>query len=176
MNNRRIQPKLEPLEWRHAHDLQRVANDPTMFEWSNMPQIYFSNGAQSLIQRSLHLASKKGSHILALYAEEDLSGVFSIQRDSAKADHGKLLFWIESSCWRSGEAIAYLADVVSFAMMDLGLSQLFTHCLERNTLCTRALEEVGFQRIGRQRSCGLDSHDDDTELRFVVQAIDEDEG
>lgn len=170
MNNRRIQPKLEPLEWRHAHDLQRVLNDPTMNEWSNMPHAYFSNGAQSLIQRSLHQASKAGSHMLALYVEEDLSGVFSIQRDSVDATQANLLFWVESSCWRTGQAIAYLDDVVSFAMTDLGLSQLFTTCLERNTLCTRALEGVGFQRFGRQRSCSIESSDDDTELRLVVQA------
>ena len=169
MNNRRIQPKLEPLEWRHAHDLQRAVNDPTMNEWSNMPHAYFSNGAQSLIQRSLHQASKAGSHMLALYVEEDLSGVFSIQRDSVDATQAKLLFWVESSCWRSGKAIAYLANVVSFAMTDLGLSHLFTTCLERNTLCTRALEDVGFQRFGRQRSCSMDNNDDDTELRLVVQ-------
>ena len=124
MNNRRIQPKLEPLEWRHAHDLQRVVNDPTMEEWSNMPHVYFSNGAQSLIQRSLHQASKAGSHMLALYIEDDLSGVFSIQRDSVDASQGNLLFWIESSCWRNGKAIAYLTDVVAFAIADLGLTPL----------------------------------------------------
>ena len=33
----------------------------------------------------------------------------------------------------------------------MALSQLFTHCLERNTLCRRTLEQVGFQRVGRQR-------------------------
>jgi len=75
MNDRNSKPKLEPLEWRHAHDLQRVVNDPTMTEWSNMPHVYFSNGAQSLIQRSLHQARNEGNHMLALYIEDDLSGV-----------------------------------------------------------------------------------------------------
>ena len=171
MNNRYLPSTLEPLEWRHAHDLQRVVNDPAMYEWSNMPHAYFSNGAQSLIQRSLHQAKRNGSHMLALYVEEDLSGVFSLQHDPADRSLGHLLFWVESSCWRSGKATAYLAEVVSFAMADLGLTQLFTNCLERNTLCTRALEKVGFRRVGRRRSCGGNGSDDDTELRLVVRAV-----
>ncbi|MDA0346469.1 MAG: GNAT family N-acetyltransferase [Verrucomicrobia bacterium] len=170
MNDRNSKPKLEPLEWRHAHDLQRVVNDPTMTEWSNMPHAYFSNGAQSLIQRSLHQARNEGNHMLALYIEDDLSGVFSIQRDSVVSDKGHLLFWVEANCWKSGRSIAYLTDVVGFAMKQLGLSQLFTTCLERNTICTRALEDVGFQRFGRQRSCSLSGDSDDTELRLFVQA------
>ena len=168
MNDRNSKPKLEPLEWRHAHDLQRVVNDPTLNEWSNMPHAYFSNGAQSLIQRSLHQARKEGSHMLALYIEDEISGVFSIHRDSVNKEAGHLLFWIEPSCWRSGKSIAYLADVVTFAMKNLGLTQLFTTCLERNTICTRALEDVGFERFGRHRSCSLGSDNEDTELRLVV--------
>lgn len=152
MNNRRIQPRLEPLEWRHAHDFQRVVNDPAMTEWSNMPHVYFSNGAQSLIQRSLHQARKEGAQILALYIEENLSGVFSIQRDSVTGEIGHLLFWIEPTCWKSGKSIAYLNDVVIFAMQDLGLNQLFTCSNERNTLCILALESVGFEQIRRQKS------------------------
>lgn len=164
MNDRH--PKLEPLEWRHAHDLQRVANDPCMSEWSNMPAAYFAKGAPSLIQRSLHQARKEGSHMLALYIEETITGVFSVQRDPSAGEAGHLLFWIEAGCWRSGRAIAYLADVVSFAMRDLGLEQLFTHCLERNTLCAKTLEAVGFERFGRRRSGSPGSGEDETELRF----------
>ena len=170
MNNRPIQSKLEPLKWRHARDLQRVVNDPAMTEWSNMPQVYFSNGAQSLIQRSLHQAQNNGDHLLALYIEADLSGVFSIQRESGRAKIGHLFFWIEPTCWKSGKSIDYLSDVVTFAMQKLKLSQLMTCCYERNTLCTRALESVGFKRIGRRRSDGPGSAGEDTELSFVVQA------
>jgi RimJ/RimL family protein N-acetyltransferase len=170
MNDRNSKPKLEPLEWRHAHDLQRVVNDPTMTEWSNMPHVYFSNGAQSLIQRSLHQARNEGNHMLALYIEDDLSGVFSIQRDSTNIEVGHLMFWVESSCWKSGKSIAYLTDVVSFSMKQLGISQLFTCCLERNTICTRALEDVGFKRFSRQRTSSLSGDAEDTELCLVVQA------
>ena len=108
--------------------------------------------------------------MLALYIREDLSGVFSIQRDPVRENLGHLLFWIESSCWRTGRSVTYLADVVEFAMEDLGFTQLHTHCLERNTICTRALEDVGFERYGRHRSCSLSSDTDDTELRLVMRA------
>ena len=126
MNNRILPSKLEPLEWRHAHDLQRVVNDPALSEWSNMPDSYFAHGAQSLIQRSIHQSSKAGNHMLALYLGEDLSGVFSIQRDAETVETGHLLFWIESRCWKSGKSIAYLQDVVAFAMEELNLKQLYT--------------------------------------------------
>lgn len=171
MNDRRRQlPKLEPLEWRHAHDLQRVVNDPNMTEWSNMPDVYFANGAQSLIQRSLHQARNEGNHMLVLYMEADLSGVFSIQRDPVAPDAGHLLFWIEANCWRSGQSVAYLKDVVAFAMQDLGLRHLLTSCQERNTLCTRALESVGFKRISRQKSSRPSGNDPETELCFLARA------
>jgi RimJ/RimL family protein N-acetyltransferase len=169
MNDRRTQPKLEPLEWRHAHDLQRVVNDPAMTEWSNMPHVYFSNGAQSLIQRSLHQARNEGNHMLALYMGDDLTGVFSIQRDSVRFDVGHLLFWIEANCWRSGQSAVYLQDVVTFAMEQLRLKYLLTSCLERNTLCTRALESVGFKRVGRQKSKRPGGDDQETELCFMVR-------
>lgn len=169
MNDRNSKPKLEPLEWRHAHDLQRVVNDPTMTECSNMPHVYFSNGAQSLIQRSLHQARNEGNHMLALYIEDDLSGVFSIQRDSVVPEAGHLLFWVEANCWKSGRSIAYLEDVVTFAMKELGLEQLLTNCLERNTLCTRALEAVGFVRVSRQKSSRPGGYGQETELCFLAQ-------
>lgn len=170
MKQRRNQSKLEPLEWRHAHDLQRVVKDATMNEWSNMPHVYFSNGAQSLIQRSLHQARKQGNHMFALYSEENLSGVFSIQRDSVSPESGRLLFWIEPNCWKSGKSIAYLQDVVTFAMEGLGLTQLYTICSERNIFCTRALEIVGFERCQRQKSRGQPAGSEDAELRVVVNA------
>ncbi len=166
MNTR--QTKLEMLEWRHAHDLQRVATDLSDSEWSNIPHVYFVNGTQSLIQRSFHLAANDKAHMLALYVEGDLMGVFNIQKNVDAPELGELLFWIDSTAWKSGVAKEYLKEVIRFSFEDLGLERLGAVCRERNTLCRRNLEKVGFKMCGRRRVVCERTLGDDTDLLYEI--------
>ncbi|MBH52930.1 MAG: hypothetical protein CMI18_01110 [Opitutaceae bacterium] len=63
-----------------------------------------------------------------------------------------------------------VAHPVLFAMDEMALKLLYTVCLERNTLCTKALVMAGFERFGRQGS-RIGDNGEDTELKFVVSTI-----
>jgi len=108
--------------------------------------------------------------MLALYIEEELTGVFSIQRDAEDDATGHLFFWIEATAWRSQNSINYLRDVLKFAMGDLGLERLLTRSSESNTLCIRALEAAGFERNGRVKTRDKRLGSEETELCFIARA------
>ena len=166
MNSESIMAKLEPLGWRHAPDIQRAVKDPGMRECSNIPRGYFNNGAQSLIRRGLQQSKARDGHMLALYAEEDLAGVFNIQLEDNASGWAHLYFWLEAECWRSGRAKEYFDNVLQFARTKLKGFRLRTSIKEGNTLCTRCLEGVGFRRVARVKTRPSVPNGEETELIF----------
>ena len=140
--------------------------DPGMRECSNIPRGYFINGAQSLIRRGLQQSKARDGHMLALYAEEDLAGVFNIQLEENASGWAHLYFWLEAECWRSGRAKEYFDNVLQFARTKLKGFRLRTSIKEGNTLCTRCLEGVGFRRVARVKTRPSVPNGDETELIF----------
>ncbi len=158
--------KLEPLEWRHAPDIQRAVKGPGMRECSNIPRGYFTNGAKSLIRRGLQQSKARDGHMLALYAEEDLAGVFNIQLEDNASGWAHLYFWLETKCWRSGRAKEYFRNFLQFASTKVKGLRLRTSIDEGNTLCTRCLEGVGFERVARVKTRPSGRDGGETELIF----------
>ncbi len=104
--------------------------------------------------------------MLALYAEDDLAGVFNIQLEDDTSGWANLYFWLEKKCWRSGRAKEYFRNILQFAFPRLKGLRLRTSIDEGNTLCTRCLEGVGFERVARVKSRPSGPDGEETELIF----------
>lgn len=158
---------LEPIALHHAEEVQRLASNPEVLAWTDMPEPYPEDGARDWVEEVLpQREAGKEHHFLIRNEKGEAVGVTGLQHVEEK--RAELGYWIGKPYWNMGYASKANQELLKFAFKELGLQEVYARPLEHNASSQRVLEKLGFEAQGLEEHESPKCQERGKVLRYVL--------
>lgn len=140
--------QLETLDERWVADIQRLASDPEVSRWSNIPHPYPDDGAIQFVERCERKRAEGNFTNFAITADGEFAVSLSVL-DIRQEKVGEISYWIGRPFWGRGAATAAVGLMVRYGFETLGLDRIVARCLEGNVGSWKVAEKAGFACVRR---------------------------
>ena len=140
---------IEPVDERHAPDIQRLAAHPEVVATTNLPEPYPPGCAIDWIRWVKPRHEAREECAFAVIRGQGLvigaCGFTDIDLGAGSAEYG---YWVGRRYWGRGYATEAGRHALEFAYATLGLYRVIARPLARNAASRRVLEKLGFDCLG----------------------------
>ena len=125
---------LEPVDWRHEQEIQRLAEDPAIGATTNLPEPYPADGAEQFVRGAIEKRASGEERLFAVIAAPavpsatvagpilvGVCGLLGIRGDDGQGGvaQAELGYWIGRPYWGRGYATAAARLAIEIAFRDL---------------------------------------------------------
>lgn len=160
----------------HADDIQRMAADPLIAQFTRIPHPYPPDGAMNFINDSRTGCETGRKYNFAIMAKNvspsnfiGCCGFYYHGEDRSTAEIG---YWIGREYWGNGYATAAAKSLLRFGFQQHDLKVIVADCIERNAASLRVLEKCGMLPKGRRRNIEPKWDKSDFILTFEIRRIE----
>jgi RimJ/RimL family protein N-acetyltransferase len=154
---------LRPRRPDDADAITVACQDPEIPRWTLVPSPYTREHAVDWLARE----DPRAATLLAVDAEGNLLGSFSVMEIDLKAGYGEIGYWVAAEARRRGVATRAVVLLRDWASGELGLRDLEILTHPDNLGSRRVAERAGFVETGERRA---NPRDPSGEEVYVVYA------